>query len=90
MPFIVDECDKAMIARPGIVRWTWNMEHGTWNVGLRFGNNHEVLTLGDFTGHFFVGGSDLIKHRCPVCTSMWPCQLYAPLRLPFCWQTPSG
>ena len=90
MPLVVDECDEAMIARPGIVRWTWNMEHGTWNIGLRFGNNHEVLTLGDFTGHFVVGGSDLIKHRRPVSTSMWPCQLYAPLRLPFCWQTPSG
>ena len=76
MPLIVNECDEAMIARPGII--------------ARLSDNQEILPLGDFTGHFVVGGRDLIKHRCPVCTGMWPCQLYAPLWLPFCWQTPSG
>ena len=65
-----------MIARPGVV--------------VRFSDNQQLLAPGDFTGHLFVGGRNLIEHRRPVCTSMWPGQLDAPLWLPFCWQAPSG
>ena len=59
-----------MVACPGVVRW--------------FSHNDQLLPFPDFMGHFLVGGSDLVQHRCPVGTGMGPGQLDTLLGLPFC------
>ena len=55
---IVHKGDKAMIASPSVVGG--------------FSNHQQFLALLNLTGHFPIGGGNLIEHWSPISTSVRP------------------